>query len=383
VRQEGVGLSSCLLPLPNQIQLKTGENLRQDSRRKMPTFQFSSARLLAVCLLLLNVLVSRAQEVRSGDVPKQTTSLVTGNSTSSYATKEDWSQLSLAGNKLQASAPLLGEKDNYPDFTRELLQAQWRSGDPIDLYVILPKGVTHPPVILYLYSYPSDTGIFQDRDFCTLVTKNGFAAVGFVSALTGQRYHDRPMREWFIRELQESLVSSVHDVQMILDYLASRGDLDMDRVGMFGEGSGATIGILAATVDPRLKVIDLLDPWGDWREWLTKSTLIPKEERANYLTVDFLKRIEPLDPVKRLPELRSQTVRLQDALFEKVTPSSAKKRIESAVPATVYIVRYKNSQALENAASGGKFFDWAKEQMMSLGAGLDSSSRSVSNNDSH
>lgn len=349
----------------------------------MPTFQFSSARLLAVCLLLLNVLVSRAQEVRSGDVPKQTTSLVTGNSTSSYATKEDWSQLSLAGNKLQASAPLLGEKDNYPDFTRELLQAQWRSGDPIDLYVILPKGVTHPPVILYLYSYPSDTGIFQDRDFCTLVTKNGFAAVGFVSALTGQRYHDRPMREWFISELQESLVSSVHDVQMILDYLASRGDLDMDRVGMFGEGSGATIGILAATVDPRLKVIDLLDSWGDWREWLTKSTLIPKEERANYLTVDFLKRIEPLDPVKRLPELRSQTVRLQDALFEKVTPSSAKKRIESAVPATVYIVRYKNSQALENAASGGKFFDWAKEQMMSLGAGLDSSSRSVSNNDSH
>jgi hypothetical protein len=290
------------------------------------------------------------------------------NKTSLENTNENWNSLSLADSKLHASTPLMGEKDSYPGFTRELLQVQWRSGDPIDLYVIMPTGVTKPPVIFYLYSYPSDTNIFQDRDFCTLLTKNGFAAVGFVSALTGHRYHDRPMREWFISELQESLVSSVHDVQMILDYLATRGDLDMDRVGMFGEGSGATIALLSATVEPRLKVIDLLDPWGDWPEWMAKSPLIPKEERANYLRPDFLKQLEPLDPVKSLPELRSHMVRLQDALYDKVTPISAKKQIENAMPATAHIVRYKNSQALENAASGGVFFDWLKEQVRVIAA---------------
>jgi hypothetical protein len=326
----------------------------------------SSARLLGMCLLLLIVSNSDSwsQQVFSGDVSRQTADVVPGNKESvPEITKEDLHLLSLAGGKLQASTPLLGEKDSYPDFTRELLQVQWRSGDPIDLYVILPKGITHPAVILYLYSYPSDTGIFQDPDFCALITKNGFAAVGFVSAMTGQRYHDRPMREWFISELQESLVSSVHDVQMILDYLASRGDLDMNRVGMFGEGSGATIAILSATVDPRLKVLDLLDPWGDWPEWLLKSTLIPKEERATYLTPEFLKKLEPLDPAKRLPELRSQTVRLQDALYDKVTPISAKKSIENALPAPGHIARYKNSQALENTASAGAFFDWLKDQL--------------------
>ena len=325
----------------------------------------SSARLLGMCLLLLSMSTSDSwsQQVFS-DVSRQTADVVAGNKESvPETTKEDLHLLSLAGSKLQASTALLGEKDSYPDFTRELLQVQWRAGDPIDLYVILPKRVAHPAVILYLYSYPSDTGIFQDPDFCALITKNGFAAVGFVSAMTGQRYHDRPMREWFISELQESLVSSVHDVQMILDYLASRGDVDMNRVGMFGEGSGATIAILAATVDPRLKVLDLLDPWGDWPEWLLKSTLIPKEERATYLTPEFLKKLELLDPAKRLPELRSQTVRLQDALYDKVTPISAKKSIENALPASGRIVRYKNSQALENAASAGAFFDWLKEQV--------------------
>ena len=330
-----------------------------------------SVRLLGPCLMVLSILTvdSWPQELSSEDVSKQATGHVAGSQDSAFdTTTESWSLLSPTGSKLHASPPLLGEKDDYPGFTRELLQLQWRTGDPIDLYVILPKGVTNPPVILYLYSYPSDTNIFQDRDFCTLVTKNGFAAVGFVSALTGQRYHDRPMREWFISELPESLVSSVHDVQMILDYLASRGDLDMNRVGMFGEGSGATIAVLAATVEPRLKVLDLLDPWGDWPEWLSKSTLIPKGERANYLKTDFLKKVELLDPVKWLPNLRFQIVRLQDALYDKVTPTSAKERIDNALPPSGHIIRYKNSQSLEDVASRGEFFDWIKEQVRIISA---------------
>jgi cephalosporin-C deacetylase-like acetyl esterase len=59
------------------------------------------------------------------------------------------------------------------------------------------------------------------------------------------------MREWFISELQESLATSAHDVQMVLNYLASRNDLDMSRVGMFTAGSGANIAILASAVDAR------------------------------------------------------------------------------------------------------------------------------------
>jgi hypothetical protein len=53
-----------------------------------------------------------------------------------------------------------------------------------------------------------------------------------VSALNGHRYTYRPMKQWFVSELQEALGSSVHDVQMILNYLSTRDDLDMSRVGM-------------------------------------------------------------------------------------------------------------------------------------------------------
>ncbi len=64
---------------------------------------------------------------------------------------------------------------------------------------------------------------------------------------------------------QEALGKSTHDVQMVLDYLAGRGDFDMSNVKVFGVGAGGTIAVLAASADSRIKAIDLLDPWGTGR----------------------------------------------------------------------------------------------------------------------
>jgi hypothetical protein len=276
---------------------------------------------------------------------------------------EDWSSLALVNGELYPERPLLGERDDLPQFTRELIQVKWRKGDPIDLYVIRPKGVAKPPAILYLYSYPSETDRFRNDDYCARLTRDGFAAIGFVSALTGHRYQNRPMKQWFVSELAEALGSSVHDVQMILNYLSTRDDLDMDKIGMFGEGSGGSIAILAAAVDPRIKTIDLLDPWGDWPEWMAKSELIPDEERPNYLKPEFLKKAAVLDPVQWLPQLKSQRIRIQQVMDDSVTPKAAKERIEAAAPRTAQVVRYESTREFFGAVSGGRVFQWAKEQL--------------------
>jgi len=276
---------------------------------------------------------------------------------------EHWSSLSLAGSDLRPEAPFLGEKDDLPQYTRELVQVKWRLGDPIDLYVIKPKGVVRPPVVLYLYSYPTENDRFRDYSYCVRITKDGFAAVGFVSALTGHRYHTRPMKEWFVSELQEALGSSVHDVQMILNYLSTRDDLDASKVGMFGAGSGGTIAILAAAADSRIKAIDLLDPWGDWPEWMAKSEIIPDEERPNYVKPEFLKKVAPLDPVQWLPQLKSQHIRMQYVTDDEITPKAAKERIQSALPSAAQFVRYDNTREFFGAVSGGRLFQWVKEQL--------------------
>ncbi len=273
---------------------------------------------------------------------------------------EDFSSPALPASPWKIST-VQGPPDDYPTYTLQMVEATWRLGDPIYLFVILPKNHPKPPVILYLYSYPADTDRFMNDDYCAFLAKDGFAAVGFVSALTGQRYHSRPMKEWFVSELQEAVGSSVHDVQMILDYMARRGDVDMTRVGMFGEGSGASIAILAAAVDPRIKALDLAEPWGDWPDWLAKSSMVPENERPAYVKPEFLKRVAPLDPVAWFGKVKVP-VRLQYITETGITPPAARDRIIAAAPPQAKVVPH-NDAVTQFRTAKLKFFDWIKDQL--------------------
>jgi hypothetical protein len=279
------------------------------------------------------------------------------------AALEDWTTPSVKKDALQPIAPLLADTEDHDGYVVQLIQVQWRPADPIDLYVIRPKGVAKPPVILWLYGYPAQTEQFQDEDFQKLSTKGGFAVVGFLSALTGHRFHDRPMSMWFVSELQESLATSAHDVQRVLDYLATRDDLDTSRVGLFGQGSGASIGILAAAVDPRIQVLDTLDPWGDWPEWTKKSTLIPEEERDFMTKPEFLRKVGPLDPLLWLPKLEGRSFRFQDSEFVKSTPLVCREKLRTVLPPSAVTVSYRTQEDFQAVADGGKLLEWIKGKL--------------------
>jgi len=278
---------------------------------------------------------------------------------------EDWTSIKIKPDELTATVPILGEKDDVPgtSFIRERYQMLWRSMDPLDVYVVRPRNVEKPPVILYLYSFPQDTDRFKDDRWCATVTSNGYAAIGFVSHLTGHRVHDRPVKEWFVSELQESLVDSTHDVQMVLNYVDTRPDLDSSRIGMFGVGSGGSIAILAAAADPRIKVINVLSPWGDWPDWLAKSSIVPKEERAAYLTPEFLAKVAPFDPMVWFPKLSNTRVRIQNVRNVSSVPDECQIKIEEAAPSQAVVDQFQNGRAFVPVSAGGKVFDWIKEQL--------------------
>jgi len=278
---------------------------------------------------------------------------------------EDWTTPSLIRSNLQAVRPL-DIKDEGDGYTIELLQVQWRWGDPLDLYVIKPIGVKNPPVILNLYGYPADTDPYRNPIFQKDLVKDGFAAVGFVSALTGHRYHDRPMKEWFISELQECLGTTAHDVQMVLNYLKTRGDLDMSRVGMFGQGSGATIAVLASAVDPRIKVLDVLDPWGDWPTWMSTSPFVPEDERPDYVKPEFLKKAATMETLDWLPKIQAKKFRLQQNLFETDTPKPSKEKLRAAVPQGTPLVLYKTVPEFTAAFPHSTNLDWIKHELRAL-----------------
>jgi len=278
---------------------------------------------------------------------------------------ESWTTPTLEGSHFAPADPVkLGESgvvDNV--YTHEIQRVAWRAADPIDLYIIRPVGVKNPPLILYLYSYPFETDQFVNQDFCKFLVRNGVAAVGFPSALTATRYRERPMKEWFVSEMRESLATTAHDVQLILNYLSDRGDFDMSRVGLFGDGSGASIAILAAAVDPRIKSLDLINPWGDWPDWVAKSTRIPDNERSNFVKQEWLEANAPMDPLKWLPELKTPNVRLQFVRALGITPREAQEKLEAAAPKQAKIVHYDDTAAFKASVANGGGLDWLKDHV--------------------
>jgi hypothetical protein len=274
---------------------------------------------------------------------------------------ESWTNLSLDGSEFISVPPLLGQSDTQPLFTRHLIRLQWRLGDPIDTFLIIPKPdapAVKPapsPSVIYLYNYTTNTDRFMYTNVCQSLTAGGVAAVGFSLALSGDRFHDRGATEWFVSNLQEALTTSAHDVQKVIDYLETRQDIDTKRIGIFGQGSGAAVAILAATVDPRIKVLDLEDAWGDWPEWLSKSTIIPETERALYLTPAFLERVKETDPVRHLPKLKIP-VRIQYSLPKSAVPLEVRQRMEAALP----------PQAAHTPVETN--FNWIKKQLAEMGS---------------
>ena len=334
------------------------------------SLSFKCARIVALGCALLFLAQSSPAQLSPAPAPL-------ADPTDIKAAQEDWTSPALASSHLIPTKPLEFINE-YPHYTMDLLRVQWRSGDPIDLYVIKPKGVKKPPVILYLYGYPTDTEVFRREDYQELVTKNGVAAVGFVSALTGHRYHDRPLKEWFLSELQETLATSAHDVQMVLNYLDSRGDLDMNQVGMFTQSSGASIAILSSAVDPRIKVLEALDPWGDWPTWMATSPFVPEDERPQYMKPDFLKKISMLEPVDWLPKVQAKRFRLDDELFDANTPKAAKEKLRAAVPAGSSVMLYKDMAEFKAAFEDGKNLEWIQHELQSLAVPTETKTGSLS-----
>lgn len=282
--------------------------------------------------------------------------------------QEDWSSLQLGTSKLNPQPPLVGEVADEETFTRTLVRLQWRPGDPVDLWIVLPKGAQKPPVVLYLYNYIENPERFHNNGWCKRVTSGGVAAVGFLSALSTDRFRDRPMKQWFISELQESLGSTVHDVKFILDYLESRGDLDIKRVGMFGDESGGAIALLAAAADPRIKAVDALEPWGDWPDFLTQSPIVSADpKREEYGKPEFLKKVAPLDPVLWLPKL-TIPIRVQQVQRNLTVPIESKDAIKAALPKQAELFRFEGLDEIARREGGGGLFQWIKDKVSEMGS---------------
>lgn len=148
----------------------------------------------------------------------------------------------------------------------------------VPAYVCLPKAV-EPPYTFMICLQGHSTGMHNsigvdredetktikvtgDRDFAIGCMKRGIAALCIEQRSFGERReqkqeqvsphgcHDAVMHSLM---LGKTLIGErVYDVDRGIDYLASRGDADMKRIGVMGNSGGGTISVFSAALLPRI-----------------------------------------------------------------------------------------------------------------------------------
>ena len=129
----------------------------------------------------------------------------------------------------------------------------------LGVYVFLPKD-GHPPYQAVVYFpalnafqfrassasfYPGDYIVKSGRALVLPVYKGSFERWDPVLGLTGEEY---------FRAVRQRLLQWRQDIGRSIDYLGTRGDIDMSRIAYYGRSFGASMPLPLLELEPRLRI---------------------------------------------------------------------------------------------------------------------------------
>ncbi|HKM67306.1 MAG TPA: hypothetical protein VJX70_09085 [Candidatus Acidoferrum sp.] len=317
---------------------------------------------------MLSVVFGASSGLQPERAPIQSKELKPGQTspqTRSGEFQEDLNSIDVKDSKFPPVQVTLLERTEGKNavYFSEHLRVTFRPGDPQDLYVILPAALKNPPVVLYIYSYPETVARFQMEQWALSAVAQGYAAIGFSSGIMGDATNHDLSREKFLIQFPQNLLRAAHDIQLVLNYLATRGDLNLAAVGMYAAGSGGSAGILASAADSRIKVLDVFGPWGAWPEFFANSSIIPLGKRDTFLKPEYLQSLAKFDPVAWFPKCRARSVRIQDVRQQDLVPGGAQQKIEDAAPDFAEVNQFEDSRVLLEMQGAGRVFGWTQAQL--------------------
>jgi len=220
--------------------------------------------------------------------------------------------------------------------TRNLIPA-----GPIAIdYYDTRDGEKHP-VIMVLPILGGNNAIA--RIFAAYFADNGYAAV----IVHRQREYKKITQ---LHRVDRVLRQIVLDHRQVLDWIATRKELDAKRTGVFGVSMGGIKAALVSALDKRVSASVLALAGGDLAYILTHSTERGVKKRrlkymeANKLTLDqFYHELETTiacDPMKYAGHINAARSMMILALFDRAVPFQKGRELKEKIgnPETIYLV---------------------------------------------
>ena len=151
----------------------------------------------------------------------------------------------------------------HTHYRRQRIEFDSQPGERVPALLTLPVEAKEPiPVIILLHgSHQNKTFV---KEICTPFNEAGFAMICYDQYMCGERKVSGGVLKT-MKDHRDRLRKTVHDTQRLIDYLATRKDIDSRRVYLTGISYGAIAGTVAVARDNRIRAAAMVAGGGNFR----------------------------------------------------------------------------------------------------------------------
>jgi predicted esterase len=232
-----------------------------------------------------------------------------------------------------------------------------RNGATLVTPAAVEKGDRPRPAILFVHWYGPPEPTSNRSQFVPDAIE--LARAGAVSLLIDTPWSDP---DYFPKRKREEdydrSVAQVKDLRRALDVLLAQPAIDPSRVAYVGHDFGAMYGVLAASVDPRIRLFVFMAGTRSFSDWF----LLGEPKLEGDARQKFIDRLAPLDPIAALRTLNGIPLLFQFATDDRYVPKATADALVAAAPGKPDVRTYKAEHELNEEATRDRI-EWLTKRL--------------------
>jgi dienelactone hydrolase len=217
--------------------------------------------------------------------------------------------------------PTAESVESADSYTRLRVEFDGIKGDRVPAFLYVPKSSkAKTPAVLLQYGSGGDKKVDYIVSLGHQFVEHGFTVLTIDSPGRGERKSPqapkRSVTDWLVGgEGRELFLQYCGDYSRAVDYLASRPDVDSDRISYVGISWGAITGVTYVAHDPRIKVMGSMVGGGDFLANAAQSVK-PSDDAA----VKNVEKVVSIDPVHHVARIAPRPLLLLNATKDQLVP---------------------------------------------------------------
>lgn len=232
------------------------------------------------------------------------------------------------------------------------------NGERVPALISIPSGNGKYPCVVFLHGYG---GSKEDiLSFASLVAAEGYAVISIDAEFHGERSEEgKALYSPNLEESRNGIVQTIIDMRRAVDYLETRGEIDVEKIGYVGGSMGGILGAIFIGVEPRIRAAALLVAGGNMSLMIMRSQhpaipVIRKYlEEQNMTYKELQEKLNPVDPLNFIGKFAPKPVVFHLGKYDRIVPAEAGEQLYRAAgePKQVYWYDSGHDLPLELVAS--------------------------------